>query len=112
MLKDIKPLVWVLGTSSGLKAYMISSWVSVQDSNDINDKLHIHWYLNCTDMSEHDCACLTCKTYRKNWPQAALSSAHADHFVLQVHTVDQTVHPPSSIALLGSVCLKAAAPLH
>ena len=78
MLKDIKPLVWVLGTSSGLKAYMISSWVSVQDSNDINDKLHIHWYLNCTDMSEHDCACLTCKTYRKNWPQAALSSAHAD----------------------------------
>ena len=62
-------------------------------------------------MQQHDCACLTCKTYRKNWPQAALSSAHADHFILQVHTVDQTVHPPSSIALLGSVCLKAAAPL-
>ena len=66
---------------------------------------------NLTDMCEHDCACLTCKTYRKNWPQAALSSAHAEHFVLQAHTVDQTVHPPSSIALLGSVCLKAAAPL-
>ena len=32
--------------------------------------------------------------------------------LLQVHTVDQTVPPPSSIALLGSVCLKAAAPLH
>ena len=32
--------------------------------------------------------------------------------LLQVHTVDQTVPPPSSIALLGSVCLKAAALLH
>ena len=31
--------------------------------------------------------------------------------LLQVHTVDLTVLPPSSIALLGSVCLKAAAPL-
>ena len=26
----------------------------------------------------------------------------------QVHTVDQTVHPPTSIALLASVCLSAA----
>ena len=30
---------------------------------------------------------------------------------LQVHTVDQTVHPPPSIALLASVCLMAAGPL-
>ena len=29
----------------------------------------------------------------------------------QVHTVDQTVHPPTSIALLASVCLSAAGPL-
>ena len=30
---------------------------------------------------------------------------------LQVHTVDQTVLPPPSIALLASVCLMAAGPL-
>ena len=31
--------------------------------------------------------------YRKSWPQAALSSAHADHFVLQVHKTDQVSLP-------------------
>ena len=51
---------------------------------------------NCTDTQEHDCACLTCKTYRKSWPQAALSSAHADHFVLQAHKTDQVL-PPTCI---------------
>ena len=49
---------------------------------------------NCTDMCEHDCACLTCKTYRRSWPQAALSSAHADHFLkMQVRPADQAGYP-------------------
>ena len=49
---------------------------------------------NCTDMFEHDCACLTCKTYHKSWPQAALSSAHADHFLrVQVRPADQAGYP-------------------
>ena len=57
MLKDIKPLGWVLGTSSGLKAYPIFSlWVSVQDSNDIKTgTCTVAITLTCQDCCSHSC---------------------------------------------------------
>ena len=37
--------------------------------------------LACTALTACNCACLTCKTYRKSWSQAVHSSTHVDHFV-------------------------------
>ena len=78
---------------------MISSWVPVQDSNDINDKLHIHWYLNCTDMSEHDCACLTCKTYRKSLATSCTIKCPCRPFLLQVHTGTSSNASPENVSV-------------
>ena len=56
-------------------------------------------------------ACLTCKTYRKSWSQAAHSNAHVDHFVCRYRNLRPESFPVMFHSFVGMARNRPPCPL-